>query len=226
MGGCLQSRYGMAKLYEDEKCRRINNGISIISSLDPFSQSLLSNLQPPLHLHLALPRAVKSKRGYWGKSTTLSAPTAKPTGRRDEKRAEGSETTTEGCGYHLYLKRLLGHRSSREHSLVLASALLAVGRRRRLVLVLLFLLVLWPARVDGAALVLAGRNPEAGIVVHAEGSVLRGEVDGLAGFVRALVAALGEGASAGAELRLDGCVLRDPVGQGVFAVLDDAGIER
>ena len=43
-------------------------------------------------------------------------------------------------------------------------------------------------------------------------------------FAHLLVAALGEVAGAGAEGGFDGCVGSHPVGEGIFAVLDDAGV--
>lgn len=70
--------------------------------------------------------------------------------------------------------------------------------------------------------VLTGRDPRVAIALH--GLVLVGEVDALALAVLGGVglAALGEGAGAGGELGGDGRVGGDPVGERVFAVLDDA----
>lgn len=56
-------------------------------------------------------------------------------------------------------------------------------------------------------------------VLHA--AVLAAEVDALA-LLAVLVAALGEVAGAGGELRLDGRVGGDPVCEGIFAVLNDS----
>ncbi len=67
----------------------------------------------------------------------------------------------------------------------------------------------------------ACRNPEAALaVLHA--LVLAREIDTFT-CVAILAAALGEVASAGAELGGDGCVLLNPVCEGVLAVLDDTG---
>lgn len=68
------------------------------------------------------------------------------------------------------------------------------------------------------SLVLAGRDPEAGLAVL-EGLVLAGEVMALTSVAGG--AALGQGARAGGELGADGGVLLDPVGERVLAVLDD-----
>lgn len=70
--------------------------------------------------------------------------------------------------------------------------------------------------------VLGGRDPQAGLTA-VKGLVLTGEVDGLASVLAAVSAALGESAGARRELGRDGGVLFDPVGERVFAVLDNAG---
>ena len=67
-------------------------------------------------------------------------------------------------------------------------------------------------------LVLAGRDPEAGLAVL-ERLVLTGEVVALTGVAGS--AALGESARAGGELGADGGVLLHPVGESILAVLDD-----
>ena len=61
-----------------------------------------------------------------------------------------------------------------------------------------------------------GWNP---VVLHA--AVLAREVVADT-FAHVILTTLGEVASASAERRLDGSVCGDPVGKGVFAVLDDA----
>jgi hypothetical protein len=92
---------------------------------------------------------------------------------------------------------------------LLTAAGLAVDSRGRDLIVIVVVVV---------SLVLAGGDPEAGLAVL-ERLVLAGEVVALAGVAGS--AALGEGARAGGELRADGGVLLDPVGEGVLAVLDD-----
>jgi hypothetical protein len=68
--------------------------------------------------------------------------------------------------------------------------------------------------------VLGCRNPQAGLAT-VEGLVLTGQVDSLTS-VLTVAAALGESAGAGGQLGGNGGVLLDPVGERVFAVLDDA----
>jgi hypothetical protein len=82
---------------------------------------------------------------------------------------------------------------------------------------LLFLVVV--VLVRARVVVLASRNPETALAVL-HGSILTGKVDGLT--LVAVATALRQIAGAGRELRRDGSVLLDPVGQRVFAVLDDA----
>lgn len=96
--------------------------------------------------------------------------------------------------------------------LLFAPALLVGGDRR----VLLFLLLVLVA----VALVLRRRDPETGLAVL-ELAILAREVDAL-GLVPRAIAALRESPCASAELGLDGSILLDPVGQGIFTVLDDA----
>ena len=69
--------------------------------------------------------------------------------------------------------------------------------------------------------VLGCRDPQAGLAA-VEGLVLAGQVDGLASVLAAVAAALGEGARALRKLGGNGSVLLDPVGERVFAVLNDA----
>lgn len=71
------------------------------------------------------------------------------------------------------------------------------------------------------AAVLGCGDPQARLAA-VERLVLAGQVDGLALVLAAVAAALGEGARAGGQLGGDGGVLLDPVGERVFAVLDDA----
>ena len=67
---------------------------------------------------------------------------------------------------------------------------------------------------------LAGGDPEARLAVT-EGLVLAGEVVALTSVAGRTT--LGKSARAGGELGADGSVLLDPVGERVFAVLDDPG---
>ncbi len=90
-------------------------------------------------------------------------------------------------------------------------------------LVVLFLFVFLLAEAADAVLsVRVGRHPET-TLAGLHGLVLRGQVDAFAGLAlhAGLVSALGQVARARGELGLDGGVGRDPVGEGVFAVLDD-----
>lgn len=68
------------------------------------------------------------------------------------------------------------------------------------------------------SLVLAGRDPKAGLAVLKR-LVLAGEVVALTGVAGS--ATLGQGARASGELGRDGGVLLHPVGEGILAVLDD-----
>lgn len=69
--------------------------------------------------------------------------------------------------------------------------------------------------------VLRRRDPQAGLAAI-KGLVLARQVDRLASVLAAVAAALGQSAGAGGELGGDGGVLLNPVGERVFAVLDDA----
>lgn len=69
--------------------------------------------------------------------------------------------------------------------------------------------------------VLRSRDPQTGLAA-VKGLVLARQVDGLTSVLAAVAAALREGTGALGELRGDGGVLLDPVGEGVFAVLDDS----
>lgn len=68
--------------------------------------------------------------------------------------------------------------------------------------------------------VLGRRDPQARLAA-VEGLVLAREIDRLASVLAAVATALREGAGALGELGGDGGVLLDPVGEGVFAVLND-----
>ena len=84
-------------------------------------------------------------------------------------------------------------------------------------LLLLFLLFFFLATL--VLSVCASRHPKATLaVLHA--TVLAREIVSNA-FAHLLMTALGEVAGAGAERWLDGCVCSHPVGEGVFAVLND-----
>ncbi len=84
-----------------------------------------------------------------------------------------------------------------------------------LLLLLLFLIIMliFAMRARG--------DPQSAFAILHRG-ILTAEVDALALFAVAAGAALGEVAGAGGELGFDGGVGGDPVGEGVFAVLDDA----
>jgi hypothetical protein len=86
-------------------------------------------------------------------------------------------------------------------------------------LFLLLLLVLLAVRAH-AALMLARWNPQVGGAV-AHRLILRREVDTFASVTTTSLAALGEGTSTRREVGIDRGVLGDPVGEGVFTVLDD-----
>lgn len=92
---------------------------------------------------------------------------------------------------------------------LLTAAGLAIDSRGGYLIIFVIVLV---------SLVLAGRDPEAGLAVT-EGLVLAGEVVAFTGVARC--ATLGESARASGELGADGSVLLDPVGQSILAVLDD-----
>jgi len=83
------------------------------------------------------------------------------------------------------------------------------------------ILILLIVLVAVSVVVLAGGDPEVAVARLLHGSILAGEVDGLA-LVAVVATALGKGAGAGGEGRADGSVLLDPVGKRVLAVLDDA----
>lgn len=70
------------------------------------------------------------------------------------------------------------------------------------------------------ATVLGSRDPQARLAA-VKGLVLARKVYGLTSVLAAVAAALGEGAGARRELRRDGGVLLNPVGEGVFAVLNN-----
>ena len=97
--------------------------------------------------------------------------------------------------------------------------------------VLLFLFVLLVTEAPDAVFsVRVSRDPKATLMaalmaalVALHGLVLRGQVDAFTGLAlhAGLVSALRQVARARGELGLHGRVGRDPVGEGVFAVLDD-----
>jgi hypothetical protein len=66
-----------------------------------------------------------------------------------------------------------------------------------------------------------GRDPQARLPVLKR-LVLAGEIDTLTLVAGGIAAALRESASTLGELRRDRCVLRNPVCEGIFAVLDNA----
>lgn len=101
--------------------------------------------------------------------------------------------------------------------LLIASSRFTALRRR----LLLFFLLIVVIRVLILS-VRTGGDPEATLTVVLHAAVLAAEIDTLA-LVAVLVAALGKVAGARGKLGLDGCVGGDPVGEGVFAVLDDTG---
>jgi hypothetical protein len=76
------------------------------------------------------------------------------------------------------------------------------------------------AVVVTVALVLGGRNPEAGLSV-VEGLVLAGQVNTVLTTASGIAATLGKSAGARGKLGGDGGVLGNPVGEGILAVLDD-----
>lgn len=71
------------------------------------------------------------------------------------------------------------------------------------------------------ASVLRSRDPQARLAA-VQGLVLARQVNRLASVLATVAAALREGAGSRGELGRNGSVLLDPVGEGVFAVLDDA----
>jgi hypothetical protein len=97
----------------------------------------------------------------------------------------------------------------RGNALLLAATCLVDSRWRLLVIVIVIILV---------ATVLAGRDPQTALTVL-EWLVLVGEVDGLAGVT--ICAALRKRACACGELGADSCVLLNPVGERILAILDD-----
>ena len=66
----------------------------------------------------------------------------------------------------------------------------------------------------------AGWDPEAGLAI-VQRSILAGKIDTLSITLGVVAAALRESASTGGELRGDGSVGSDPVGESILAVLDD-----
>lgn len=104
-------------------------------------------------------------------------------------------------------------------SLVLTAALLASQSRVNIIVIILEIITVLVAAV---ALMLGSGDPKSGLPV-VEGLILAREVMTLAlTLTGGVAAALGEGAGALGQLGGDGRVLGDPVGQGVFAVLNDA----
>jgi hypothetical protein len=102
-------------------------------------------------------------------------------------------------------------RLCRNGPLVLAAALLTSNGGGHVVFKLITVFV-------AVTLVFSGGDPETGLpVIH--GLVLAREVNSLA--LVTVAAALGESAGALGELRGDGGVLGDPVGESILAVLDD-----
>lgn len=66
--------------------------------------------------------------------------------------------------------------------------------------------------------VLVSGNPRVAVL---QGLVLRGEVNRLTSPGSVFALTLGESTGTGRQVRLDNCLRRNPVGQGVFAILDD-----
>jgi hypothetical protein len=89
----------------------------------------------------------------------------------------------------------------------------------RVVTSLLFLLFLIIVLLTGT--MCAGWNPEAGLTVL-ERSILTGEIMTLAVALNVVAAALAKRAGTSRELGADSSVLGYPVGESVFAVLDDS----
>jgi hypothetical protein len=107
------------------------------------------------------------------------------------------------------LSRPLAH-SSCGNPLLLAAAVFAGNGGASLIDLLV---------VVAVTSVLGRRDPQAGLAA-VERLVLARQVNGLTS-VLTVAAALGEGARASGKLGRDGGVLLDPVGEGIFAVLDD-----
>jgi hypothetical protein len=74
--------------------------------------------------------------------------------------------------------------------------------------------------VSVTSLVLRGRNPKTRLSVI-KGLILVREIDTLLVVTGGVLATLGKGARTGRELRGHGSVLDNPIGEGIFAVLDD-----
>ena len=111
-------------------------------------------------------------------------------------------------------RRLGGGRSSFYGPLAFPSSLLGVACSD-----LLFLLFFLLLAVVGVFAVCAGRDPQTAFAIfHAR--ILAAQIDALA--LSALLASLRKVTSAGAELRGNGGVGRNPVCESVFAVLNDA----
>lgn len=107
---------------------------------------------------------------------------------------------------------LVKHLSS-HHSLLLAAALVLAGNGGCVfVLELITVLV-------AVTLVLSSRDPQARLPV--QGLVLAREVDALTMATALVAAALRKGTRSLGELGRDGCVLGNPVGKSILAVLDD-----
>ncbi len=120
--------------------------------------------------------------------------------------------------------------TSRRHlPLLLPTPFLAIGSSAwvshhvLIIVIFLFFVFVGMLRVNRSTLMLARGHPQARLTII-QRLILRGEIDRLTMVTtNALLATLRESTSAGAELRLDGGVLSDPVGKSIFAVLDDTG---
>jgi hypothetical protein len=104
-------------------------------------------------------------------------------------------------------------------SLLLATSLLAVGSRCLLLFFLFFFLLFFALLVSS---VLTSGNPHTGVVITLQRLILASQVNTFTLLSLDLVsAALGKVTGAAAEFAVDSSVASDPVGEGVFAVLND-----
>lgn len=110
--------------------------------------------------------------------------------------------------------------------LLLPTSCLSVQTRHSVVvlfLVFLFLFVLMLAEAaDAVFSVRVGRDPKTTLLAF-HGLILRGQVDAftLLSVHAVLMAALGEVTRTSRELGFDGGIGRDPIGEGIFTILDN-----
>lgn len=109
-------------------------------------------------------------------------------------------------------------RLSSHNPLIVSAALMLTSNGGGVVVVKVMLITV----LISVACMFRGRDPQARFPV--EGLVLSREVNALAVAAALVATALGKGAGSLGELGGNGSVLRDPVGKGVFAVLDDAAV--